>query len=309
MQGKPVFFNPEPSVMRTSYYIRSIAAVAVAAFSLSAVAALYAQKDDESSKTKAAEAARFKEVQAKLNAVIQELTEGREGEPLRRVIVLSDGAVVPAVKRQFAGFPSDTSLMIRKEGDQPAHIVVKKDGKKFEATEDKLDELPEDIRRLVAPLLGKQSSSADGVKIQPWIELRKTETSKKEQPKTKTSNKKLPEKGAAKEKEVDNPKVQTKEKDPTIKRENIKLRAIPEGARIEVREFKLADPKQGRIKVEVEPKLHKPAPIELKANPSKNAPEAKGAGIERRLDEVLKRLDALEKSLSRLRRELDEDAK
>jgi hypothetical protein len=286
--------------MRTSYYIRSIAAVAVAAFSLSAVAALYAQKDDESSTKKAAEAARFKEERAKLNAVIQKLAEGREGEPLRRVIVLSDGAVVPAVKLQFAGFPSDTSLMIRKEGDQPAHIVVKKDGKKFEATEDNLDELPEDIRRLVAPLLGKQSSSADGVKIQPWIELRKTET----------SNKKLPEKGAVnavKEQKVDDPKPKTK--DPAIKRENIKLRAIPEGARIEVREFKLADPKQGGIKVEIEPKQHKPAPIELKANPSKNAPEAKGAGIERRLDEVLKRLDALEKSLSRLRRELDEDAK
>ena len=296
--------------MRTNYHIRSIAAVAVAAISLSAVAALYAQKDDESSTKKAAEAARFKEERAKRNGVIQKPAKARDGEPLRRVIVLSDGAVVPEVKLQFAGFPSDTSLMITKEGDQPAHIVVKKDGKKFEATEDKLDELPDDVRRLVAPLLGKQFGSADGVKIQSRIELRKTETSKKKPAKTETSKKKQPEKGAVNavnEQKVDDPKPKTK--DPAIKRENIKLRAIPEGARIEVREFKLADPKQGRIKVEVEPKLHKPAPIEAKSFPAKEAPETKGAGIERRLDEVLKRLDALEKSLSRMRRELDESAK
>ena len=283
--------------MRTNYHIRSIAAVAVAAISLSAVAALYAQKDDESSTKKAAEAARFKEERAKRNGVIQKPAKARDGEPLRRVIVLSDGAVVPEVKLQFAGFPSDTSLMITKEGDQPAHIVVKKDGKKFEATEDKLDELPDDVRRLVAPLLGKQFGSTKGVKIQPRIELRKTETSKVKQP----------EKGPVKEQKVDDPKQKTK--DPSIKPENIKLRTIPKGARIEVREFKPADPKSGRVKVEIDPKQKGLGSIEVKPLASKNAPEAKGAGIEHRLDEVLKQLQAIEDSLARLRRELDESAK
>jgi len=235
---------------------------------------------------------------AELSGLIGELAEAGEGKPLRRVIVLGEGAVVPKVKLQFAGFPSNTSLMITKKGDQPAHIVVKKDGKKYEATEDKLDGLPEEVRRLVAPLLGKQFGSADGVKTQPWIELRKPEASKK----------KPPEKGAVKEQKVDSPKEEAK--NPAIKRENSIYRATPEGVRIEVREFKQADPKQGRIKVEIEPKQHKPAAIEGKAYPSKKAPEAKGAAaIERRLDEVLKRLDAIEKSLSRLRHDSDESAK
>jgi membrane-associated protease RseP (regulator of RpoE activity) len=45
--------------------------------------------------------------------------------------------------------PKDVSVTITKAGAGPAKIVVKKDGKEYEATEDKLSQLPEDVRKYV----------------------------------------------------------------------------------------------------------------------------------------------------------------
>lgn len=49
-------------------------------------------------------------------------------------------------------FPKGWSVSVSKEGDKPAQIVAKKDDKSYEASEDELDELPEEIRGPIARL-------------------------------------------------------------------------------------------------------------------------------------------------------------
>jgi membrane-associated protease RseP (regulator of RpoE activity) len=48
-----------------------------------------------------------------------------------------------------AELPKDVSVTITKEGSGPAKITVKKDGKQYETTEDKLDQLPQEIQACV----------------------------------------------------------------------------------------------------------------------------------------------------------------
>lgn len=52
-------------------------------------------------------------------------------------------------------FPKNLSITIRKEGGTPAKISVKKDDKEWEVAEDKVGELPEDVRPHVQQLLGQ----------------------------------------------------------------------------------------------------------------------------------------------------------
>lgn len=49
--------------------------------------------------------------------------------------------------------PKDMSVTIYKEGEQPAKITVKQGDKKWEVTEDKLDDLPAEVRKHVAPMV------------------------------------------------------------------------------------------------------------------------------------------------------------
>jgi hypothetical protein len=49
--------------------------------------------------------------------------------------------------------PKDMSVTITKEGESPAKIVVKQGDKTWETTEDKLKELPEEVRKHVAPMV------------------------------------------------------------------------------------------------------------------------------------------------------------
>lgn len=51
-------------------------------------------------------------------------------------------------------FPKDLSIQINKEGDKPAKIHVKKGDKEWDVTEDKLDELPDDVRPHVHHFFG-----------------------------------------------------------------------------------------------------------------------------------------------------------
>lgn len=50
--------------------------------------------------------------------------------------------------------PEGTTVSIVKSGKEPAKIGVKKGDQSWEVTEDKLDDLPEDVRALVKPMLG-----------------------------------------------------------------------------------------------------------------------------------------------------------
>ena len=63
------------------------------------------------------------------------------------MILPRDGAALPPL-------PGNMSVTITKEGDAPAKIVVKQNDQTWEATEDKLDELPERICSHVGRMLG-----------------------------------------------------------------------------------------------------------------------------------------------------------
>src|SRR5207244_10407192 len=53
-------------------------------------------------------------------------------------------------------FPKDLSVQINKEGNQPAKIHVKRgDKEEWQVTDDKLKDLPEDVRPHVERLMGK----------------------------------------------------------------------------------------------------------------------------------------------------------
>jgi hypothetical protein len=54
--------------------------------------------------------------------------------------------------------PKNLSISITKKGDEPAKIRVERDGKTWDVTEDKLDELPEDVRPHVHQFLGHRVS-------------------------------------------------------------------------------------------------------------------------------------------------------
>jgi hypothetical protein len=51
-------------------------------------------------------------------------------------------------------FPDDLSIEVKKEGDHPAKIHVKKGDKEWDVTEDKLGELPDDVRPHVHQFFG-----------------------------------------------------------------------------------------------------------------------------------------------------------
>lgn len=71
----------------------------------------------------------------------------------RYVLRMLGPGVAAGAFAKAAAFPDGLSISVSKENDQPAKIVAKKDGKTYEATGDKLDDLPDDIRVHVERLL------------------------------------------------------------------------------------------------------------------------------------------------------------
>ena len=77
----------------------------------------------------------------------------------------------PGVPVQGEGFPTGMSINIQREGDQPAKITVQKDNKKWEVTEETLNELPDDIRPQVEGMLhGGGRFELRGLDV-PWPQL------------------------------------------------------------------------------------------------------------------------------------------
>jgi hypothetical protein len=54
---------------------------------------------------------------------------------------------------KFGELPADISISIKKLGKEPAQIAVKKGEKSWEVTEDKLSDLPEEVRAVVERFL------------------------------------------------------------------------------------------------------------------------------------------------------------
>jgi PDZ domain len=94
--------------------------------------------------------AALKEWEAVIDAT--KLREGIELEHGVDVLRVRPGVVTSRVRQ--LGLPQNVTVTITKEGGAPAKIIVKKDGKEYEATEDKLEKLPEDVRGYVQIVRG-----------------------------------------------------------------------------------------------------------------------------------------------------------
>ena len=70
-----------------------------------------------------------------------------------------------------AEFPKDLSVAIKKEGGEPAKIHVKRGEKEWNVAEDKLDDLPGDIRHYVEQMLGKGIGAYKAVRMTPGTQL------------------------------------------------------------------------------------------------------------------------------------------
>ena len=75
-------------------------------------------------------------------------------EPLR-LRVFNPGMVFPNNLIKEEPFPANLRISVVKEGNQPAQIDIKLGDESWSVTEEKLDELPEGVRRHVQRLLGR----------------------------------------------------------------------------------------------------------------------------------------------------------
>jgi hypothetical protein len=114
--------------------------------------------------------------------VLRDLLEGRRvnvpldllranPEMRLRVVKPSGGLVVtppeipayphaPAGRGILARLPDDMSITVTREGSKPAKISIKQKERDIETTEDKLNEVPEDLRRYVLPMVGRSPLAA-----------------------------------------------------------------------------------------------------------------------------------------------------
>jgi hypothetical protein len=96
--------------------------------------------------------------QADLDTVqqwLESIKPGQEG-PLA-LNMLRPGMILPKDVVVGKPLPGNMSVVITKEGDKPAKIVVKRDKETWETTENKLDTLPADVRPSVEQMLGRHT--------------------------------------------------------------------------------------------------------------------------------------------------------
>ena len=82
----------------------------------------------------------------------------RLGRGPTRFRFLHPGTILPSDAEARARLPGNMKLRIQKQGDEPARIVVERGDEKWEATEEELDKLPEDVRPHVQRMLGRAPS-------------------------------------------------------------------------------------------------------------------------------------------------------
>jgi len=89
---------------------------------------------------------------------LREMGSGGEADgprPPMRFRFFHPGAIVPPNVAVPPPLPQNMSVVISKEGDQPAKIVVKRGDQKWEVTEKELDKLPADVRPHVERMFGR----------------------------------------------------------------------------------------------------------------------------------------------------------
>ena len=83
------------------------------------------------------------------------------GQPPLHFRVFRPGVIVPSpLHFEETPLPPNVSVVISKEGDQPAKITVKRGGEKWEVTEKELGKLPADVRPYVEHMLGPRMFGA-----------------------------------------------------------------------------------------------------------------------------------------------------
>lgn len=85
-----------------------------------------------------------------------------EGDVVIQRIAPFGGGNLPAL----APLPQGIGIQVNREGDKPAKIKVTLDGKTYDVTEDKLDDLPESVRPHVSRMLGKDGVPRFQVQVQ-----------------------------------------------------------------------------------------------------------------------------------------------
>jgi membrane-associated protease RseP (regulator of RpoE activity) len=80
---------------------------------------------------------------------------GPGAQPPAQFRIFHPGAIVPRNMLAQKPLPTNMSVVVTKEGDQPAKITVKRNNDTWEVTEKDLDKLPADVRPFVEQMLGR----------------------------------------------------------------------------------------------------------------------------------------------------------
>ena len=97
------------------------------------------------------------ELQAEIKKLEEALAQlkGKVGGDGLSLMFARPGVVTAHAYTRSANLPKDLSVTVTKEGDQPAKIHVKKGDQQWDVTEEKLSELPDDVRPHVHQFFGR----------------------------------------------------------------------------------------------------------------------------------------------------------
>lgn len=70
------------------------------------------------------------------------------------MLIVRPGVAFPADRVKPFAWPKDTSISIDKDGDKPAQITIKRGEQAWKVTEDRLSELPPEVRELIERMRG-----------------------------------------------------------------------------------------------------------------------------------------------------------
>jgi C-terminal processing protease CtpA/Prc len=96
-------------------------------------------------------AARVDDLPADVRAWIRKYPLGPDG--WHRIETMRPGMIGLTIKAGAHKLPKDMTVTITKEGEAPAKIVVKQGDKTWEITEDKLKDLPDEVRKHITPMV------------------------------------------------------------------------------------------------------------------------------------------------------------
>ncbi|MGE0610634.1 MAG: S1C family serine protease, partial [Pirellulales bacterium] len=87
-----------------------------------------------------------------------------------RMFVPGPGVMLPpGAHAKLPPLPADMSLSVTKQGDEPAKVVVKQGEQTWEATEDKLADLPAEVRTHVEGFLGRHPLRIHVENMKPFL--------------------------------------------------------------------------------------------------------------------------------------------